>query len=178
MGAWISGRGVAAGVVALLVAGCAAEGPVGGPVVPTDGDGWAVVEVIDGDTIDVTDGRRTERVRIAGIDAPERGECGFDAATSVMLALVEGRTVDLVHGSRDDRDHYGRLVRYVDVAGADTGLALIAAGLAVARYDSRDGYGEHDREAHYVATDEATPHLCDGAGSDGDPGSGIGVGPS
>jgi endonuclease YncB( thermonuclease family) len=122
---------------------------------------WTVHHVVDGDTVDVRrpDGTE-ERVRVVGIDTPERGECGFGPATSAMVELVLGREVELVAGARDDRDRYDRILRYVDVDGVDAGLALIERGLAVARYDSRDGYGRHDREDAYVAADAATPHVC------------------
>jgi endonuclease YncB( thermonuclease family) len=122
---------------------------------------WTVVNVVDGDTVDVRAGNGTqERVRIIGIDTPERGECGFAEASAAMASLVQGEQVDLVAGARDDRDRYDRILRYVDVGGHDAGLALIEQGLAIARYDSRDGYGRHDRETAYVASDRATQHLC------------------
>jgi endonuclease YncB( thermonuclease family) len=122
---------------------------------------WAVFHVVDGDTIDVRAADGTEeRVRIVGIDTPERGECGFGEASSAMSRLVLGEQVDLVAGARDDRDRYGRILRYVDVGGVDAGLSLIQQGLAIARYDSRDGYGRHDREAAYVAADQATDAVC------------------
>jgi micrococcal nuclease len=122
---------------------------------------WTVIDVVDGDTIDVrgADGRE-ERVRIAGVDTPERGQCGFGPASSAMAALVLGEEVELIAGSRDDRDRYDRIIRYVDVDGVDAGLTLIEEGLAIARYDSRDGYGSHPREAQYVAADEASDDTC------------------
>jgi len=116
--------------------------------------GTRVVDVIDGDTVDVTGG---ERVRLIGIDAPERGECGFGEATAALRSLVEGKVVRLVPGARDDRDRYGRLLRYVEVDGLDANLEMIRRGLATARYDSRDGYGSHPRERDYVAADAASP---------------------
>jgi len=67
---------------------------------------------------------------------------------------VRQRTVTLVPGTQDDRDAYDRLLRYVDTSdGIDVGLALIKANLAISRYDSRDGYGRHDRQEVYVAAD-------------------------
>jgi endonuclease YncB( thermonuclease family) len=42
-----------------------------------------LVDVIDGDTIDVLVNGKLERVRYIGIDAPERGQPGFRAATEV-----------------------------------------------------------------------------------------------
>jgi endonuclease YncB( thermonuclease family) len=131
---------------------------------------WTVFNVVDGDTVDVRAGNGTqERVRIIGIDTPERGECGFTEASAAMASLVQGEQVDLVAGARDDRDRYDRILRYVDVGGRDAGLALIDQGLAIARYDSRDGYGRHDRETAYVAADRATQHLCAAAPAPAEP---------
>ena len=66
---------------------------------------------------------------------------------------------------KENTDRYGRLLRYLDSpSGQDLGRELIAAGLAIARYDSRDGYGAHPREADYVALDAAVPQVpCPGA---------------
>jgi hypothetical protein len=117
-----------------------------------------VTDVVDGDTLDVSSGMR---VRIIGIDTPERGDCGFDAATASLRSLVAGKTVTLVAGARDDTDRYGRLLRYVDTSdGIDVGLAQIQADVAVSRYDSRDGYGHHTREAAYVAADDGRVAGC------------------
>ncbi|MFC6286802.1 thermonuclease family protein [Nocardioides sp. GCM10027113] len=115
-----------------------------------------VVRVVDGDTVELGNG---ETVRIVGIDTPEVGECGFDRASQRMAALVLGKQVRLTR-SDEDRDHYGRLLRYIDVGAVDVGLRLIKEGLAIARYDSRDGYGFHPREPRYVAADKRSKPLC------------------
>ena len=122
--------------------------------------GWTVVNIVDGDTIDVRGAGGEERVRIIGIDTPERGECGFTEASAALSAIIQGKNVELLGGARDDRDRYDRLLRYVDLDGADAGLELVKAGWATARYDSRDGYGRHLREDAYVAADAATAHAC------------------
>lgn len=115
-----------------------------------------VVSIVDGDTVDVSNGAR---IRIAGIDTPERGQCGYDEAGARMMELARDREAVLVKGGADSIDRYGRLTRYLDVDGRDVGLTLIEEGLAIARYDSRDGYGWHDREAAYVAADAASPQA-------------------
>ena len=118
----------------------------------------SVTNVVDGDTVDLSNG---ERVRIIGIDTPEVGEPCADVATESLRAMVSGHGVTIEGGARDDRDRYGRLLRYVMVDGAtDVGRSQIDHGLAVARYDSRDGYGGHPREADYVAADAATGNAC------------------
>jgi hypothetical protein len=120
-----------------------------------------VIEIIDGDTVDVRSAAGTEeRVRVIGIDTPERGECGFTEASTALSRITLNQQVSLVAGARDDRDRYNRILRYLDVGSTDAGLKLIEEGFAIARYDSRDGYGRHAREDVYVAADAATGHLC------------------
>lgn len=113
-----------------------------------------VTGIVDGDTIDTSEGR----VRVIGIDTPEKGQCGFEGATQNAAAVVPvGSTVTLTAvSSMDDTDKYGRLLRYVTASnGTDLGLEQINDGLADARYDSRDGYGAHPQEAAYIAADMA-----------------------
>jgi endonuclease YncB( thermonuclease family) len=116
---------------------------------------YLVTRVVDGDTLELGNG---ETVRLVGIDTPEVGECGYDAASVALARLVSGRQARLGR-SDEDRDHYGRLLRYVDVGGTDAGLRLIRSGFAIARYDSRDGYGFHPREPRYVAADAASRNV-------------------
>jgi endonuclease YncB( thermonuclease family) len=113
------------------------------------------VSVIDGDTIETSAGT----VRIIGIDTPERGECGNDAANAAIESqLAPGDTVTLeLPSGENDQDQYGRLIRYVTTAaGVDLGLLQLQAGNAVARYDSSDDYPAHPREADYHAAQLAT----------------------
>ncbi|MEU4607464.1 thermonuclease family protein [Kribbella sp. NPDC023972] len=117
----------------------------------------SVASVVDGDTLRLVDGRT---VRLIGVDSPERGECGFGPASTLTKRLTLGKRVTLGTGARDDRDRYGRILRYVQVGSTDVGLALLRAGLATARYDSRDGYGSHPRELTYVRVDAATPQRA------------------
>jgi endonuclease YncB( thermonuclease family) len=113
------------------------------------------VSTVDGDTIETSAGT----VRIIGVDTPERGECGNDAATAAIESqLAPGDTVTLeLPAGENDQDQYGRLIRYVTTpAGVDLGLLQLQAGNAVARYDSSDGYPVHPREANYHAAQLAT----------------------
>lgn len=116
---------------------------------------YLVTSVVDGDTLDLANG---ERVRLVGIDTPEVGECGYEKARDRLVALVEGERVTLAE-SDEDRDRYGRLLRYVDVGAVDAGMVLLRDGLAIARYDSRDGYGFHPREPDYIREDRGAPNI-------------------
>ncbi len=140
---------VGSAVAVLATAACAPPPPSSLP--------GNVERVIDGDTIVMVGG---ERVRLIGIDAPESGQCGANDATALLIARVAGQQAQLTPGARTDRDEYGRLLRYVDISGFDVQLELLNAGFAIARYDSRDGYGRHPREDLYVAADAAHPNTC------------------
>jgi len=123
---------------------------------PSGGDPTSFVSVIDGDTIETGAGT----VRILGIDAPERGECGHDDASAAigrLLSAGDPVTVTLPPGE-NDHDQHGRRIRYVvTVAGIDLGLMQLESGNALARYDSTDGYPAHPREAAYHAAQVASP---------------------
>lgn len=126
--------------------------------------GFVVVAVVDGDTVRVrpAGSGSQQKVRLIGIDAPETGACAASAATAALEQLVLNRTVALtMGGDGEDLDPYGRALRYVDTSDGDAGLAMITGGHAIARYDSRDGYGRHDREDAYLAADAASPaYTC------------------
>ena len=121
--------------------------------VPAASAATTVTHVVDGDTVDLSNG---ERVRLIGIDAPEVGTCGADLATASLASIVLDKPVTVTAGARDDRDRYGRLLRYIESTGIDAGRHLLSVGHAVARYDSRDGYGAHAREADYINADAAS----------------------
>ena len=88
-----------------------------------------VLDIIDGDTIDVRIAGREERVRYYGIDTPERGDDCYGDATDRNEALA-GETVLLLPDARE-RDRFGRLLRYVfDEQGRSIDALLIAEGLA------------------------------------------------
>lgn len=90
-----------------------------------------VAGIIDGDTIDVLiDGERS-RIRVIGIDTPERDECGYQEASSAMQSLVQSRDVQLeADPTQGDTDRYDRLLRHVfTVDGINVAEEIIARGL-------------------------------------------------
>jgi endonuclease YncB( thermonuclease family) len=133
-----SARAIGCGVVGLLLA-------LSGPAAMADERSGTlrgvVVHVDDGDTVVVRVGERVERVRYAGIDAPEiahpagrgrparGGEAGGAAATRVNASLVAGRPVTL-ELDVERRDRYGRLLAYVWVGRTMVNAELIARGYA------------------------------------------------
>ncbi len=64
--------------------------------------------VVDGDTFDISSG---ERIRLADVDTPERGEYGFYEASNFLSSLIYGETVYLDVDDVYRYDTYGtRLV--------------------------------------------------------------------
>jgi endonuclease YncB( thermonuclease family) len=87
-----------------------------------------ITAVPDGDTLDLlADGDVSMRVRIAGIDAPEKGQPFGRQAKAAMRDLVLGCEVAVEWGKRD---RYGRILGTVYVDGADVGLSMLRAGWA------------------------------------------------
>ena len=69
-----------------------------------------VTGVIDGDTF--TTASRKNPVRIANVDAPEKGQPGAGAAKSALEKLILNKTVNIETKARDP---YGRSVANVKV---------------------------------------------------------------
>ncbi|MEE9211482.1 MAG: thermonuclease family protein [Phycisphaeraceae bacterium] len=116
-----------------------------------DGQSFVVTRVIDGDTIEVDapdGGRATTRVRLWGIDTPEKAdpragrsaEPFADAATEFTRQQCEQKTVRLMLESHRMRGRFNRIVAYVELPdGLLLNERLLAAGLARAddRFDHR-----------------------------------------
>lgn len=72
---------------------------------------FTVVEVVDGDTIKLGDGRR---IRYISIDAPEEEECFTQEAKEINEELVLGKKVRL-EMDVNEMDRFGRYLAYVYV---------------------------------------------------------------
>lgn len=69
------------------------------PTLPVSQLSGKVVSVLDGDTIDVLYNRRAKRIRLNGIDCPEKGQAYGQRAKQAASALVYGKEVTLLtHG--------------------------------------------------------------------------------
>jgi endonuclease YncB( thermonuclease family) len=87
-----------------------------------------VVRVIDGDSFESA---QEQRVRLFGVDTPERGQPCFGEATERLRQLAGG-SVGVEFGPRQ-ADQYGRLLYYVYIVeGESIGEILAREGLALA----------------------------------------------
>jgi len=112
-----------------------------------------VVGVTDGDTITVlAAGNVQEKIRVAGIDAPEKKQPFGQASKLSLSNLVYDRPVTVEWRKRD---RYRRIVGHVFVSGRDAGLEQIRAGMAwhYRRYQAEQA--ADDRERYAAAESEA-----------------------
>ena len=87
-----------------------------------------VVGVTDGDTITVLrDGRERVKIRLDGIDAPEKSQPHRNGAKQFTSKACFGKTVTVVE---KDTDRYGRTIGVVEVAGENVNLGVVQAGYA------------------------------------------------
>jgi endonuclease YncB( thermonuclease family) len=86
-----------------------------------------VVGVTDGATITVRDGKRNYKVRLAGIDAPEKGQSFANTSRQNLISLAHEKQA-IVDCYKTDQ--YKRQVCRVWVGGKDVALAQVQAGLA------------------------------------------------
>jgi endonuclease YncB( thermonuclease family) len=108
-----------------------------------------VTAVQDGDSIIVLDDTFTEhRVRLGGIDAPERSQAYGQAAKKSLSSMVFGNTVRVVW---EKTDPYGRTVGKVLFNGQDINLKQIQSGYAWHYRQYQSEQRLEDREAYAQA---------------------------
>jgi endonuclease YncB( thermonuclease family) len=126
-----------------------------------------VMKVADGDTITIIDhSGKKHRIRLAGIDAPEKDQPYGDVSTQGLVELVSGKTVTIEY---EKRDRYKRIVGkiLVDPTGEvfcmaldcvkkiDAGLEQIKARLAWYYKYYQMEQSEEDRRLYSEAELEA-----------------------
>lgn len=87
-----------------------------------------VIRVVDGDTVHVLDkDKKSHNIRLAGIDAPERGQPYSKAATKHLKTLVAGKQVCVQWYKKDK---YQRLIGVVFLNNQDINLQMVEKGFA------------------------------------------------
>ena len=87
-----------------------------------------VVGIYDGDTVTVLDaGNQQHKIRLAGIDAPEKRQALGNRSKEHLSDLVFGQMVD-VDGDKIDR--YQRTIGKILLNGRDVNLEQVRAGFA------------------------------------------------
>ena len=88
-----------------------------------------VIKIVDGDTYDILlDNHTTKRIRMEGIDTPERGMAFYKVAKDYLATLCFGQTVRIVP---TNTDRNGRVIAKTFLTnGSELGLLMVAAGYA------------------------------------------------
>jgi endonuclease YncB( thermonuclease family) len=98
------------------------------PLVQAETLSGRVVRVTDGDTIVVLDTDKTQhKIRLQGIDAPERGQAFGTKSKQHLSDLVAGKSVEVDYSKYD---RYQRILGKVLVNGEDVNLEQVEAGMA------------------------------------------------
>ncbi len=105
-----------------------AEKPV---AVSSTQEAYTVSRVIDGDTLDIKPGVEIllSRIRLLGIDTPERGQPFYIEASRKLEELVSGNEV-LLEKDVNDTDKYGRALRYVIAGNKNINIEMVRLGCA------------------------------------------------
>jgi len=98
----------------------------GGPPQPGNLETAAVAKIVDGDTIELADGRR---VRYIGINTPERNQPYYQEATAANRQLVGGKNIQLEFDA-ETFDKYGRTLAYIWVDGVMANIEIVNGGFA------------------------------------------------
>jgi len=91
-----------------------------------ESDYFVVTNVVDGDTFDIENG---QRIRMLGINTPERGEEYYLQAKEFLEEKIENKTVKLIYG-KDKEDRYNRILAYVFLEQKHINLELVREGYA------------------------------------------------
>jgi micrococcal nuclease len=105
-----------------------------------------VVAITDGDTIKVLRDQKQYKIRLNGIDAPEKAQAFGQKSKAYLSSLVFGKNVSVIVR---DTDRYGRYVGDVMLDGRSANAAMVAAGLAwfYAAYSKDQSLARLEREA-------------------------------
>jgi micrococcal nuclease len=146
------------------------------PAMPRNLTEGRVSRVVDGDTADILVNGERWRVRMLGMDTPEvvaqdrPVECFGRQASARARQLLEGQTVYLERdASQDDRDRFGRYLRFVWFGdGRLFNMQMIAEGYAF-EYTYRGNAHKYQRqfrsaqaEAQRTGRGLWSPETCNG----------------
>lgn len=124
--------------------------------------GARVIRVIDGDTVVM---QRLGKVRLIGVNAPEKRRCYDDAATRFTRERLEDQVVQYEIGE-EPKDRYDRTLAYLSRDSEMHNLALLSGGYArVLTIPPNDKYAERFKRAEREAAgaDVGLWNRCDRA---------------
>lgn len=107
---------------------------------------FKVLEVIDGDTFKIHEGKETRRVKLMGVNTPEAGKCLSSQAKEKLAELVLGKEVSL---ENQFSDSYGRIMANVFIGNQYINKEILKVGMGRMDYydnprrdELKTAYGE------------------------------------
>ena len=115
-----------------------------------------VIKITDGDTVHVLQANHIkEKIRLAGIDAPERKQPHGNKAKQYLASLIGNKLVTVEFSKRD---RYGRIVGKIEYKGLDVNLEMVKAGYAWHYKKYQKEQSADDRLSYRVAENNARLH--------------------
>jgi micrococcal nuclease len=105
-----------------------------------------VTKVIDGDTLIVNG----TRIRLLGIDSPERGDPCYKEAKKWLEDKVLMKNVSLLKDLKD-KDIYGRPLRYLFLNNTNLNIKIVEEGFAIARIEDARKFADEFLKAEESA---------------------------
>lgn len=102
-----------------------------------------VLRVVDGDTILVHNKTDELKVRLLGINSPEKGEIGSGEATNFLKEKIENKSV-ILYFEGDRTDRYARILAYVFLEGENINLESVREGFS--NYYFPSGVSSYQRD--------------------------------
>ncbi|MBE3610511.1 thermonuclease family protein [Campylobacter californiensis] len=103
-----------------------------------------VVSIHDGDTITILQGKQQIKVRLHGIDAPEKKQAYGNKSRQFLSNLIAGKEVEV---KEKGKDRYKRTIGTIYLNGTDINAQMVASGYAWAYVKFSKDYIKQEREA-------------------------------
>jgi len=104
-----------------------------------------IVRAVDGDTLETSDG---QKIRLLGINTPEKGMLGYEEAKIFTRNLAENKSVKI---ETIGVDKYGRILAHVFVGGQSINQKILKNGLGSLYYYEKDKYYNEMQKAEEFA---------------------------
>ncbi len=109
-----------------------------------------VSRAVDGDTVDSSIGK----IRLLGINTPEKKMPYYSEAKEFLKNLTEGKTVKVVKIEGNTRDKYGRMLGYIFIEDLFVNEEILKAGMANLYFYDEDPYIGRLKDAEKFAREK------------------------
>ena len=111
----------------------------------TTADTVGEIRVIDGDTLVYGD----QKIRLACVDAPEKGQAGWLFSKTLLETKVSGKSLNI---KQVGKDAYGRIVGIVTYQEKNVNLEMLGEGGAMTNFDNKRHC--NDEKDSFIAAEE------------------------